>query len=160
MLSPVFDQTPFGEYLLALGRAFGPEVTLSDGQRVLTPEQWIGNLGPGESAARIVSDSSGSGGKIITVALPRGRAEFRLEWSPDREGWVVPQVSGASVMHFFAPKSRHKGQIPHCGNGMLISLCKRNFAGIETPMIYSPKPNDPRICKTCLKRIQEAWKAG
>ncbi|HEV7405142.1 MAG TPA: DUF4339 domain-containing protein [Chthoniobacteraceae bacterium] len=146
MSSPIFNGTDFGNYLLELDRDFAREMTLSDAARTLAPAQWYEILDGRQRAARIIADCSTGDERVITVAFPSGPTSFRLVWDATRAGWVAGELIGSRVTHYFAPSS---------GRGAaLTSLCKRGFAGIDVVMTV-PKSLDPKLCKTCLKRIQE-----
>ena len=151
------DYKTIGELLAILAKhCTDEEVQIVCQSMSRCPRDWIASLSRKERNARI-ERISGGGGKPdqITVRIPglfgSKRATYEIVWSPNREGWACPL--GGRTVHYFIPKHR-MADPPYCGDGMLVSLCKRNFFDNLSPFF----PVDPKysICKTCTKRIQEA----
>lgn len=127
------------------------EVMLSDHAGEYTPAQLAAGLPREILAAQIICWGSEGGTEFIQARVSRvfGKQDvaYRILWSPHRRGWAC-DFPGAKTLHYFVPKSEMSDP-PYCGDGMLVSLCKRAFCDGGGPF----HQNDAATrCRTCLDR--------
>jgi hypothetical protein len=131
------------------------DVVLRNARGDYQPLELLQQLSPKELKAPIVRIEGDGQETFITIRMNSwsGAAEkrFSIHWSPDRQGWAFPNGFGHSI-HYFVPKN-YLDRPPLCGNGVLISLCKRSFLG--TTHIFRPPDPKYSVCKTCERNYHE-----
>jgi hypothetical protein len=133
------------------------EVWFRDSSGDHAPHDLLHTLRSKELSARIIGfNAQGDQPTRLTVRVSgffsSRNHEYELIWSPDRQGWGDPPSSGSRTIHYFVP--RHSlTDPPYTSEGMLVSLCKRNWMTNDEPFW----PTDPKYsrCKTCQKRLDE-----
>ena len=152
----LIDYQTFGE-LLADYTSFCPEgdVWLFDGEKSFYPSTLLGSGGDLLKARITEIKSGGTTPTVISIEMKglfsKKRMEYQIIWSPDRQGWGEPPSSGSKTIHYFVPRN-YMDDPPYTAEGMLVSLCKRNWTSNENP--FFPQDDKYQRCKTCTKRLE------
>lgn len=132
------------------------EVTLHDGSAQGTPQEWLQALSKKELNASLNGYESSPAGEFVRTEIRswfgNSQRRFSVHWSPDREGWALPQNTGRTS-HYYVPKLRMSDP-PNCGEGILISLCKRSF--FTTLDLLGQTQSTPSVRRV---RICSKWRA-
>lgn len=138
------------EMLTALAQNATGEVWVSDDDGTHEPGRLLALLSHDALEGKIAecgSDEIGEYVGIQTSGLFGERVRvYRIIWSPTREGWAGDR--GGTTLHYFIPKTAMR-EPPHCGDKMLVSLCKRAFQRSTSPM---HRNHMAKRCSRCLER--------
>ncbi len=140
--------TTLRQMLMSLAAVVAPgELWFYDGVTSSEPSQLLVTLPRAALDAKIVTRGSDGSGEYIETQTPGifsgSKTTYRLVWSPNREGWAC--WPGANTMHYFIPKTAIENP-PYCSDGMLVSLCKRDFYSGQSPMHRSVEAKRCALC--------------
>jgi hypothetical protein len=152
----LIDYRNFGD-LLSDYSTYCPEgdVWLVSGGQSFYPSALLKSSGDLLKAKIVEIRGSGDAPTVISIEqkglFSKKTSEYEIVWSSDRQGWGEPPSSGSKTIHYFVPRT-YMEDPPYTAEGMLVSLCKRNWISNENPFF----PEDDRFqrCKTCTKRLE------
>lgn len=131
------------------------DVVLRDATGDHQPAELLRSLSASDLRGRIVEIGGDYGESWIvaqSASLFSGtRKRYSIHWSPDRQGWAFPNGFGRSI-HYFVPR-HYLDDPPLSGEGMLVSLCKRNY--LETSHMFRPPDPKYSVCKTCERTLDK-----
>ncbi len=132
------------------------ELVFSDGGTVASPHDWLQILDDSVLNAPICEYHASGVESSYTVEVNRlcrsERLSFAEAWHSDRRGWA-DSGPGSKAVHCFVPRAWIENP-PSTAEGMLISLCKKNWISNNSP--FYPASAERQICQTCIK-LYEKW---
>ena len=156
----LWDHRTFGALFSHYSQFCEPwELSFNNGQKTASPHDWLQSLDAATLSAPICEYQGDNTGSRFTAEVKRflhtARITFSISWHSDRHGWA-DSGPGSRTVHYFVPRAWMTDP-PYTGEGMLISLCKRNWIRNDSPF-YTVDPSRA-LCKTCAQH-HENWNSG